>query len=275
MDDQPGPEQSGAHQRPSEEQPSGRDRGSELERNLEQVRSRIATAAAARPAGKADPELIVVTKFHPAADVLLLAELGVRDVGENRDQEAAAKSAEVTQRITGATLRWHFIGQLQSNKAKSVAGYAYSVHSVDRAGLVKALSAAVTAEQQRTGRADLLCFVQVNLDPALTSGPDPAGPPRAASRGGVAAADVMRLAELIELAPGLRLAGVMAVAPRDGDADEAFARLAKVSAAVVQRFPQATAISAGMSQDLERAIAAGATHLRVGSDILGPRPALR
>ncbi len=255
---------------PRAEQPVDQRRSSELGRNLEQVRFRIATAAAGRPAGMADPELIVVTKFHSAADVLLLAGLGVRDVGENKDQEAAAKAAEVSQRITGASLRWHFIGQLQSNKAKSVAGYAYSVHSVDRPGLVKALSTAVTAEQQRTGRADLLCFVQVNLDPALATVPGPA-----ASRGGVPAEDVMTLAELIELAPGLRLAGVMAVAPRDGDADEAFARLAKVSAAVVQRFPQATAISAGMSQDLEPAVAAGATHLRVGSDILGPRPALR
>lgn len=274
VDEQPDLEQPDLEQ-PDLEQPVNQRRSSELGRNLEQVRSRIATAAAARPAGMADPELIVVTKFHPAADVLLLAGLGVRDVGENKDQEAVAKSAEVSQQITGATLRWHFIGQLQSNKAKSVAGYAYSVHSVDRPGLVEALSTAVTAEQQRTGRADLLCFVQVNLDPALATASGPAASGPASSRGGVPATDVVALAELIELAPGLRLAGVMAVAPRDSDADEAFARLAKVSAAVVQRFPQATAISAGMSQDLERAIAAGATHLRVGSDILGPRPALR
>nr|WP_267544952.1 YggS family pyridoxal phosphate-dependent enzyme [Arthrobacter sp. H14-L1] len=261
-------------EQPRQEQPVDQRRSSELGRNLEQVRFRIASAADKRPAGMADPELIVVTKFHSAADVLLLAGLGVRDVGENKDQEAAAKSAEVSQRNTGAIMRWHFIGQLQSNKAKSVAAYAYSVHSVDRPGLVKALSTAVTAEQQRTGRADLLCFVQVNLDPALAAVPGTAVP-GTASRGGVPAEGVLALAELIELAPGLRLAGVMAVAPHDGDAGEAFARLAKVSAVVVQRFPQATAISAGMSQDLERAIAAGATHLRVGSDILGPRQALR
>ena len=266
-------------------------RAGQLRLGLEKVRARIAAAMELRPAGAPEPTLIVVTKFHPASDVRLLAALGVRDVGENRDQEAAAKAAEVG---SGTELRWHFIGQLQTNKARSVVGYAQSVHSVDRPALARALSKAMVAEQERTGRSELDCFVQVNLDPAWpgaegpgserpgTAGPRSAGQgsggdsgPKAAGRGGVSPADVVELAALINASPGLRLAGVMAVAPLGGDADAAFARLAEVSAQLVVDFPHATGISAGMSGDLEEAIAHGATHLRVGSDVLGARPALR
>lgn len=250
---------------PENRDPSGgADRTAELRENLDRVKARIAAAMKLRPAGAVEPTLIVVTKFHSAADVQLLAGLGVQDIGENRDQEAAAKAAEVAAAgLSGRALRWHFIGQLQSNKAKSVVAYAHSVHSVDRPAVVKALSTAVVAEQERTGRADLECFVQVNLDPA------------AAGRGGVESSAVLDLAALIRQAPGLRLAGVMAVAPLGANPDEAFARLAGISAVVVRNFPEATAISAGMSGDLEEAISHGATHLRVGSDVLGARPALR
>ena len=266
-------------------------RAGQLRLGLEKVRARIAAAMELRPAGAPEPTLIVVTKFHPASDVRLLAALGVRDVGENRDQEAAAKAAEVG---SGTDLRWHFIGQLQTNKARSVVGYAQSVHSVDRPALARALSKAMVAEQERTGRSELDCFVQVNLDPAWpgAEGPGSERPgsevpgsagqgsggdarPKAAGRGGVSPADVVELAALINASPGLRLAGVMAVAPLGGDADAAFARLAEVSAQLAADFPHATGISAGMSGDLEEAIAHGATHLRVGSDVLGARPALR
>ncbi len=250
-------------------------RRAQLSANLASVRRRIADAVRLRPAAWGEPELIVVTKFHPAADVLLLAGLGVRDFGENRDQEAAGKSAEVALRLESGSARWHFIGQLQTNKAKSVAGYAHAVHSVDRPGLVRAMSTAVTAQQQRSSRADLLCFIQLNLDPSLATAAGAEAYGAAGSRGGALPAQALTLAELIDAAPGLRLAGVMAVAPLDGDPAEAFGRLQRISADVVARFPHATAISAGMSQDLEAAIAAGATHLRVGSDVLGPRPALR
>lgn len=260
-------------------------RAGQLRLGLEKVRARIAAAMKLRPAGAPEPTLIVVTKFHPASDVRLLAALGVRDVGENRDQEAAAKAAEVG---SGTDLRWHFIGQLQTNKARSVVEYAQSVHSVDRPALARALSKAMVAEQERTGRSDLDCFVQVNLDPAGPGAEGPAsevpgspgrgsgGDARSkAGRGGVSPADVVELAALINASPGLRLAGVMAVAPLGGDADAAFARLAEVSAQLAADFPNATGISAGMSGDLEEAIAHGATHLRVGSDVLGARPALR
>lgn len=240
-------------------------RRAELEANLRRVNERIDDAVAACGRAKR-PTLIVVTKFFPAQDVVLLSELGVRDIGENRDQEAAAKAEEVSD----LAMRWHFIGQLQSNKVRSVTGYAHSVHSVDRSSLVNALEKAMMRRAEQSGsegaesagarRALLDCFVQVNLS-ADDSG-----------RGGAHPSDVLEVAARIHDAGHLRLAGVMAVAPLGGDPREAFDRLAGISADVVARYPDAGGISAGMSGDLEEAIAAGATHLRVGSDVLGARP---
>jgi pyridoxal phosphate enzyme (YggS family) len=240
------------------EEPTEDSRAAELANRLAVVRQRIESAASA--AGRSDlPELIVVTKFHPAADVRRLAALGVKDVGENRDQEAASKSAE----LAGVDVRWHFIGQLQSNKAKSVVKYASSVQSVDRVQLVEALAKAVAREKDATGRSDLDCFIQVSLD-------HDAG----AHRGGAGPSDVEGLAERIESADGLMLSGLMAVAPLGADPDAAFERLAGISEELQAVHPAATGISAGMSQDLEAAVRFGATHLRIGSDILGSRPAV-
>jgi pyridoxal phosphate enzyme (YggS family) len=252
------------------------DRTEELRRNLKNVRARIEDAAAQRT-GPA-PELIVVTKFFPAADVAALATLGVTDVGENRDQEASQKAAELADTAAGESLRWHFIGQLQKNKAKSVVRYAHAVHSVDRASLVGALARAMTAEQERRSaagqppRPELLCLIQVDLDerPELPEAGETAGP-----RGGAKPEQIEELARAVDAANGLRLGGLMAVAPLGADPVPAFARLMDYSAGLCGIFPEASMVSAGMSQDLEAAIAAGATHLRVGSDVLGPRPALR
>lgn len=231
------------------------ERRDQLSANLERVRTRI--AAAAQAAGRADrPELIVVTKFHPAGDVRLLAELGVTDVGENRDQEASAKAAE----LADLSLSWHFIGQLQTNKAKSVVRYADAVHSVDRTSLVSALAKAVEADPRRDGR-PLDCLIQVNLAVHATTG-----------RGGALPGEVDPLAELVESSPGLRLTGLMAVAPLGEDPAAAFARLAECAQELRNSHPRATMVSAGMSQDLEQAVAAGATHVRIGTDVLGPRP---
>ena len=235
-----------------------------LAARLAAVRGRIAAAVAA-PA--ADPTLIVVTKFHPAADVLRLRSLGVEDVGENRDQEAASKAAEVAD----AQLRWHFIGQLQSNKAKSVVRYAHSVHSIDRASLVKALAAAMAREQQETARTNLECFLQLDLSGAYPGRAAQAGH-APGGRGGLAPSDMAAMADRVASSAGLNLAGVMAVAPLGVAAEPAFELLARLSEELVAAHPEATGISAGMSHDLEAAIACGATHLRVGSDILGPRP---
>ena len=228
-----------------------------LAERLTAVRRRIGSAAEAAGRTGDQPTLIVVTKFHPAEDIRRLAALGVRDVGENRDQEAARKSTELEE----LGLRWHFVGQLQSKKAKSVVRYAHAVHSVDRLQLVDGLERALAAEQDRTGRGPLDCFIQVSLD-------DDAG----AHRGGAAPADVAILAARLASADGLVLAGVMAVAPLGVRPEESFEKLAAISARLTAEHPSATAISAGMSQDLEVAIRFGATHLRIGSDILGSRP---
>ncbi|MEC5192335.1 MULTISPECIES: YggS family pyridoxal phosphate-dependent enzyme [unclassified Arthrobacter] len=232
----------------------------QLRERLAALMQRIGDAVAAAGRQAQPPQLIVVTKFRPAEDIRRLAALGITDAGENRDQEAAAKA----DMLRSLRLRWHFIGQLQTNKAKSVVGYAHAVHSVDRPQLADALAKAMAAEQDRTGRAPLECFIQVNLDK------DASG-----HRGGALAADVPALAEQLATAAGLRLAGVMAVAPLGADPAQAFEKLAELSARLTEAHPQAAAISAGMSQDLEQAVRFGATHLRVGSDILGPRPALR
>lgn len=246
------------------------ERSTELSQRLQRVRSRISSAAA----GAAAPTLIVVTKYFPASDVDLLAGLGVTDVGENKAQEAAAKASSVQ----AQGLKWHFIGQLQSNKAKSVVRYAAAVHSVDRLSLVTALGKAVAAEQARRTqageqpRADLDVFLQVDLrEQAAGGGLSGAG----ASRGGALPQELAGLAKAAAETAGLRLAGVMAVAPLGADAGEAFARLAALSGELQRDHPGADAISAGMSGDLEAALENGATHLRIGSDILGPRPAVR
>ena len=249
------------------------ERSVELSDRLGRVQQRIRAAA-----GPAAPTLIVVTKYFPATDVELLAGLGVTEVGENKDQEAAAKALATA----GLGLNWHFIGQLQTNKAKSVVRYADAVHSVDRIPLVQALGKAMAAEQQRRmeagkpPREDLDCFLQVDLGETAPRGASgTAGAPSGPARGGVLPSQLPALAEAAAAIPGLRLAGVMAVAPRGGDPRAAFARLRELSELVRRDHPGAAAMSAGMSGDLEAALEYGATHLRIGSDILGPRPLVR
>lgn len=226
-------------------------RREELAANLGRVNERIAAACAT--AGRAVDEvtLVVVTKYFPASDVRLLAELGVTHVGENRHQEAAAKHRE----CHDLGLVWHFIGGLQSNKAAAVAAYADVVESVDRAKLLPGLSRGALER----GR-DLDVLVQVSLDP-----------PEAGGRSGCRPEDVPALVDRILDTPGLTPRGVMAVAPLGEDPAPAFARLARVAADVRQTAPGATWISAGMSGDLEHAVNSGATHLRIGSAVLGSR----
>ncbi|MFD3723303.1 YggS family pyridoxal phosphate-dependent enzyme [Streptomyces sp. NPDC058674] len=219
---------------------------------LAAVRERIGDAARAAGRDHTGITLITATKTWPAEDVRLLAGLGVRDVGENQDRQASAKAAACAD-LTPA-LSWHFIGQLQSNKAPSVARYADMVHSVDRASLVSALGKAA----QRAER-DLRCLIQVSLDGT-------------AGRGGAHPDEVPRIAALIAGLPRLTVAGVMAVAPPQEPAGPAFARLRRLRERLLGEHPGAVVMSAGMSGDLEAAIAAGATHVRVGSAVLGHRP---
>jgi PLP dependent protein len=224
-------------------------RREELARRLADVHGRMAKACEAAGRDVSELTLIAVTKTRPASDVRLLAGLGVGDVGENRDAEAAPKAAE----CADLDLTWHFVGQLQTNKAASVVRYASVVHSVDRLRLVRALGRAARG----AGRV-VECLIEVSLDG------DPA-------RGGAVAGDVPALADALAAEDGLVLGGVMAVAPLSMEPADAFARLRASAAAVRAVRPAATVISAGMSGDLEAAVEAGATHLRIGTALLGDR----
>ncbi|MEV3874010.1 YggS family pyridoxal phosphate-dependent enzyme [Streptomyces sp. NPDC049906] len=236
------------------------DRKEQLAANLAKVEERITAACTAAGRDRSEVTLVVVTKTYPASDVRLLADLGVRHVAENRDQDAAPKAAA----CADAPLTWHFVGQLQTNKVRSVLGYAAEVQSVDRARLVTALS----REAVRTGR-EVGCLVQVALD---------ADEGARGERGGVGPDGVGELADLIAAAEGLRLDGLMTVAPLRGPyagrQRAAFGRLMDLSTALRSEHPAANMVSAGMSGDLEEAVAAGATHVRVGSAVLGVRPGL-
>jgi hypothetical protein len=191
--------------------------------------------------------LVVVTKFHPVSLIEELWDAGARDFGESRHQDAVIKAAE----LEGKDFTWHFVGQVQSNKARAIAKYADVIHSLDRVSVVEALR---TSENRVDG------FIELNLTP------DP-------DRGGVANPDEMlSLAELIASTDTIELRGVMAVAPLDVPPAEAFERVAAWSAALTQEFPNANQVSTGMSADWKEAIAAGATHVRIGTSITGKRP---
>jgi hypothetical protein len=221
---------------------------------LHRVRADIDEAATASHRDATDVTLIVVTKFHPASLVTDLYDLGVRNVGENRHQEAEIKSREFSQL---ADLQWHFIGQLQSNKARAVRTYVDVLHSVDRASLVDALAGGDPTLRKHE-RLD--CFVQMNL---TSDG----------GRGGASdESDMLALADHIASEESLNLVGIMAVAPLDEEPASAFARVQAASARLTQVHPTAQSISMGMSHDFRQAIAHGATHLRIGTAITGSRP---
>ena len=226
-------------------------RTTEIATSLAEVRERIRVASVA--ARRTEPTLIVVTKTWPADDVRRLASLGVTDVGENRDQEAAPKFDATVD----LALRWHMVGQLQRNKANHVARYADVVHALDRAEIVTALDRGAGLAQRR-----IVGLIQVSLDGAE-------------GRGGAAPESVAAIADQIAKSEHLDLGGVMAVAPLGADPGHAFAELVRISDRLRSDYPGASMISAGMSEDLEQAVAAGATHLRVGSSILGMRSPAR
>jgi pyridoxal phosphate enzyme (YggS family) len=221
-------------------------RMSVLEERLRAVQAGVADAATAAGRDPATVTTIVVTKFQPVSLIRELAALGVRDIGENRHQEAQAKVAE----LADLGLRWHFVGQLQSKKARQVRAYATAIHSIDRESLVDAL---------RSEEASVDCFVQVNLTD------DP-------GRGGVAPSGLEALVEKVLGTPGLSLLGLMAVAPLDEPARPAFARVREMSDRVRSLAPGARFLSMGMSHDYREAILEGATHLRIGTAITGNRP---
>lgn len=234
-------------------------RRAELVTALGAVRARIADACETAGRDPRSVTLVAVTKTYPAEDVATLIRLGVTDVGESRDQEAAAKVVATAELLHGdaPAPHWHFVGRLQSRKCRSVASYASAVHSLDREVLVGRLADGVEA----AGRPPLDVFVQVSLDGD-------------SERGGVRPSELLDLAGTVVARPQLRLRGVMAVPPLDSDVDAQFARLADLSAGLRGRFPDADAISAGMSHDLEAAVRHGSTHVRVGTALLGRRGAV-
>lgn len=236
------------------------DRRTELADNLAAVEERIASACVAAGRKREEVTLVVVTKTYPASDVRLLHELGVRHVAENRDQDAAPKAAA----CSDLDISWHFVGQLQTNKVRSVASYADIVQSVDRLKLVTSLSTAAVRSVREIG-----CLIQVALD--AESG-------ERGEQGGVAPDGIEELAAAVDGSPGLRLDGLMTVAPLAGPyagrEQAAFERLMEFSSSLRAGHPAANMVSAGMSADLEQAVAAGATHVRVGTAVLGVRPRL-
>lgn len=227
-------------------------RKQQLQENLERARADIAEIA--EKAGRPAPELLPVTKFHPAADVALLAELGITDVAENREQEARAKAAELPQ------MRFHMIGQIQTKKANHVARWAQSVHSLDTEKLARALDRGVgNALQAGEREGKLPVFIQLSHDGDT-------------ARGGVAYADVDELVGIVEDLDNLELRGFMVVPPLDADPVEVFARVRKLCDEVSGRLGRKLLMSAGMSADMAVAIAAGSDIVRVGTGIMGPRP---
>ncbi|MEV7099455.1 YggS family pyridoxal phosphate-dependent enzyme [Amycolatopsis sp. NPDC051045] len=232
---------------------SAADRKAELAENLAEVEERIADACRAAGRAREEVKLIAITKTFPASDAALLAELGVTDAGENRDQEAGPKAAEVT------GLRWHMVGRLQRNKARSVVGWAHQVQSLDSARLADALAKAVVSARDAGKRDEPLdVLIQVSLDDAP-------------GRGGCPLAELAALADRVAHAEELRLRGLMAVAPLGADPAAAFERLARAAEGLRKDHPNATEVSAGMSHDLEQAITHGSTCVRVGTALLGGR----
>ncbi|HEU0088599.1 MAG TPA: YggS family pyridoxal phosphate-dependent enzyme [Pseudonocardiaceae bacterium] len=232
-------------------------RRDELGAALAQVRSRIRAACSAADRDPAEVRLLAVTKTFPAYDVALLAELGLLDVAEARNQEAVTKVAQVHALRPRVAPRWHMIGRLQRNKARSVARWAVQVQSVDSVRLVDALDRAIRQVAERDGPLGVLVQASLDGDPA---------------RGGCPLPLLGTLADRVAAAPGLRLEGVMGVAPLGADPAAAFAELAAAAQRLRQQHPAAVELSAGMSADLESAIAHGSTCVRVGTALLGSRP---
>lgn len=223
------------------------DRKIEIAAKLTEVNERIASAAGLAGRNASDIKLIVVTKTFPVTDLNYLYELGVRDFGENRDQEASEKVS-----LLAADINWHFQGQIQSNKLKSITSWAKYIHSIDQFKYAKMVS-------EFAGDQSKSIFLQVSLDKIPES------------RGGIDPVKLHDLANQVSALPNINLMGLMAVAPLDEVTDQAFAKLAKIHSEFMKDFPEAKSLSAGMSGDYESAIGYGATHLRIGSSILGNR----
>jgi len=215
----------------------------EIAEKLEHVKERIAVSAAQSGRESREITLVVVTKVFPISDVEILKQLGVRDFGENRDADGAQKAAAID-------AQWHFQGQIQSNKIKSLCKWSHVIHSLDEARHFEIM--------EKSAEHPLQIFLQVSLDGAK-------------NRGGADIEKLYHLAGLVQASPRHQLKGLMAVAPLAGSVSESFSQLAKIHRDFIGEFKEATSLSAGMSGDFEEAIMHGATHVRIGSSILGSR----
>lgn len=219
----------------------------QISANLEKVNEQIKLAAASANRLSEDITLVAVTKTFPVSDIEILYSLGIRDFGENRDQEASEKVG-----LLPKDVRWHFQGQIQSNKLKSITSWASYIHSVDQLRYAQMISDYSAGNKKPI-------FMQVSLDK----------PPQ--SRSGVNPSELIELAGAISALPGIRLQGLMAVAPVNSPAEQAFAELEDIRSDFLSTFPDAKSLSIGMSGDYQIAIKYGATHIRIGSSILGIR----
>ena len=239
------------------------DRERELADALAALSARLARAAQAAGRSVGEIELLPITKFFPASDVLILRRLGCLEFGESREQEAANKCAEVGAVLGAEQIRWHMVGRIQRNKARSIAGWAYAAHSVDSAKVIAALDRAAREALERGRRAEpLRAYLQLSLDGDQSRGGVDVGRPDL----------VDELCAAIAAGDGLELVGLMAIAPLDSDPDEAFARLQEEKDRVQKAFSQPLGLSAGMSGDLESAVKHGSTCVRVGTALMGQRP---
>jgi PLP dependent protein len=235
----------------------------ELAEALSAVRSRLARAAEAAGRNVEEIELLPITKFFPATDVIILRNLGCIAFGESREQEASNKASEVGALLGSEPIRWHMVGRIQRNKARSIAGWAYAAHSVDSAKVIAALDRAAAEAIAEGRRAEpLQVYIQVSLDGDVKrAGVDVGRPDR-----------VDELCAAAQAAEGLEFVGLMAIPPLQSDPAEAFARLAEERERVQRDYPQQLGLSAGMSSDLEIAVEHGSTCVRVGTALLGQRP---
>lgn len=237
-------------------------REAELADALAAVQSRLARAVEDAGRNVEDVELLPVTKFFPATDVAILSRLGCRSFGESREQEAAAKAVQLSE-LVSEPVQWHMVGQIQRNKARSLAGWAHTAHSVSSTRVVAALDRAVGQALAEGRRADpLRVYIQISLDGDV-------------SRGGVDMSRPGAVDEIcgqVESCAALRLVGLMGIPPLEWDLEAAFSRLAAEHRRVRDTYPDAVGLSAGMSSDLEIAVKHGSTCVRVGTALMGPRP---
>jgi pyridoxal phosphate enzyme (YggS family) len=235
----------------------------ELADALSALRTRLRRAAEAAGRNADEIELLPITKFFPASDVLILRNLGCLEFGESREQEASNKSAEVSAVLSAEPIRWHMVGRIQRNKARSIAGWAYAAHSVDSGRVIAALNRAAAEGLEQGRRAKpLRVYLQLSLDGDESRGGVDIGRPDS----------VDELCAAVETADGLEFAGLMAIPPLDADPDDAFARLQEEKERVQKAYERPLGLSAGMSSDLESAVKHGSTCVRVGTALLGPRP---